>query len=57
MSNSQSENLYGQFLALVEPALLKAAMEKHAGNCAAAARELGLHRVTLRRKLDQYGLS
>lgn len=57
MSQSQTENLYDQFLELVEPALFKAAMAKHAGNCAAAARELGVHRVTLRRKLDHYGLS
>jgi DNA-binding protein Fis len=43
-------------LQLVEPPLLRAALEKHQGNCAAAARDLGLHRITLSKKLDQYGL-
>lgn len=54
---SQPGQVYDELLQIVEPPLLKAAMEKHGGNCAAAARELGLHRVTLRKKLDQYGLN
>jgi two-component system nitrogen regulation response regulator GlnG len=41
---------------LVEPPLLDVALEEHQGQCAAAARSLGLHRVTLRKKLQQYGL-
>jgi two-component system nitrogen regulation response regulator GlnG len=45
-----------RLLQLVEPPLLRAALEKHQGNCAAAARDLGLHRITLSKKLDQYGL-
>ena len=47
---------YEELLSIVEPPLLIAVMEKHHGNCAAAARELGLHRTTLRKKLDQYGI-
>ncbi|MDA7977215.1 MAG: sigma-54 dependent transcriptional regulator [Pirellulales bacterium] len=42
---------------LVEPPLYKEALEKHRGQCAAAARRLGLHRTTLKKKLDDYGIS
>jgi two-component system nitrogen regulation response regulator GlnG len=48
--------LYERLLRLVEPPLLQAAIEKHHGQCAAAARRLGMHRTTLRKKLDQYGI-
>jgi DNA-binding NtrC family response regulator len=48
--------LYEELLRIVEPALLRAAVEKHHGQCLAAARELGIHRTTLRKKLDEYGL-
>ena len=50
------EDLYEQFLNLVEPPLLNAAVTHEHGQCAAAARRLGLHRHTLRKKLDQYGI-
>jgi two-component system nitrogen regulation response regulator GlnG len=43
-------------LALVEPPLLRAAMEHYDGQCLAAARRLGLHRTTLRKKLDELGI-
>jgi len=52
----KAESLYEQLLQLVEPPLLKAALDQHLGQCAAAARILGLHRTTLRKKLDQYGI-
>lgn len=52
-----ADDIYEQLLRLVEPPLLKAAIEKDRGQCAAAARRLGLHRTTLRKKLDQYGIS
>lgn len=48
--------LYDEFLALVEPPLLADVLERNQGRCNAAAAELGLHRTTLRKKLDQYGL-
>jgi two-component system nitrogen regulation response regulator GlnG len=49
-------DVYERFLQEVEPPLLAAAMS-HCGNrCAPAARALGLHRTTLKRKLDQYGI-
>ena len=51
-----AENLYGRLLKLVEPPLLQAAMERCGGQCLAAARRLGLHRTTLRKKLDELGI-
>jgi DNA-binding NtrC family response regulator len=48
--------LYEDFLQLVEPPLLAAALEAHRGQCASAARVLGIHRTTLKKKLDQYGI-
>src|SRR5207249_1542596 len=50
------EGLYEHFLALVEPPLLRAALAAHKGSCAPAAQSLGLHRTTLRKKVDQYDL-
>jgi two-component system nitrogen regulation response regulator GlnG len=55
-SGEQSGDLYDRFVKLVEPPLLTAVMEHCRGQCAAAARELGLHRTTLRRKLDEFGI-
>lgn len=49
--------LYDVYLQLVEPPLLEAALKKHNGRCAAAARHLGLHRTTLKKKLQQYGIT
>ncbi len=51
-----TDNLYASFLNLVEPAFLEAALRQHHGQCASAARQLGLHRTTLKKKLDQYGI-
>jgi len=50
------QGLYEDFLRLVEPPLLAAAIETHRGQCASAARVLGIHRTTLKKKLDQYGI-
>lgn len=46
--------LYQQFLTVIEPALFKVVLEQHRGQVAAAARVLGLHRTTLKKKLDEY---
>ncbi|NUQ64706.1 MAG: sigma-54-dependent Fis family transcriptional regulator [Pirellulales bacterium] len=54
-SGTAGSDLYERFLALVEPPLLAAIMGHFQGQCAAAARRLGLHRTTLRKKLDQMG--
>ncbi|HBO43673.1 MAG TPA: sigma-54-dependent Fis family transcriptional regulator [Planctomycetaceae bacterium] len=52
----EQENLYERFLEMVEPPLLEAVLRESGGQCAAAARRLGIHRTTLRKKLDQFGL-
>lgn len=56
-ASEQPTALYEEFLALVEPAFLEAALQKCNGQCAAAARVLGIHRTTLKKKLDQYGIA
>ncbi|MBN2024843.1 MAG: sigma-54-dependent Fis family transcriptional regulator [Pirellulales bacterium] len=48
--------LYEAFLSLVEPPLFETAMRHFRGQCAPAARRLGLHRTTLRKKLDRFGI-
>jgi two-component system nitrogen regulation response regulator GlnG len=48
--------VYDRFLEEVERPLFAAALSQHGNRCAPAARVLGLHRTTLKRKLDQYGL-
>jgi two-component system nitrogen regulation response regulator GlnG len=47
-------SLYDRFLQQVEPPLLATVMNKCGQRCAPAARVLGLHRTTLKKKLDQY---
>lgn len=46
--------LYDALLDVVEPPLLRAALEKHHGQFATAARRLGLHRTTLRKKIEGF---
>ena len=48
--------VYERFLEEVEPPLLATVMDAFDHQCAPAARAMGLHRTTLRRKLDQYGI-
>ena len=50
-------SVYDQLLEVVEPPLLEIAMERHRGQCASAARTLGIHRTTLRKKLLQHGVA
>jgi two-component system nitrogen regulation response regulator GlnG len=47
-------DVYEQFLKQVEPSLLATVMSSCGQQCAPAARMLGLHRTTLKKKLDQY---
>ncbi|MHB8973337.1 MAG: sigma-54-dependent transcriptional regulator [Pirellulaceae bacterium] len=54
--SAQEGNLYEELLAMVEPPVLQTILDRQAGQCAAAARILGLHRTTLRKKIDQYQL-
>jgi DNA-binding NtrC family response regulator len=54
---SQNDSaVYEQFLERAEPPLLRAALVECAGNRAAAAQILGIHRATLRQKLRKYGI-
>ncbi|MCE5267380.1 MAG: sigma-54 dependent transcriptional regulator [Planctomycetaceae bacterium] len=48
-------DLYDRLLRIVEPPLLETVLQRHRGQFLAAAKELGLHRVTLKRKASQYG--
>jgi len=45
--------IHKQFLDIVEPVLFETVLEHYAGQYLGAARALGLHRITLRRKLDR----
>ena len=55
-ASKSNSDLYQQFIAMIEPALLKTVVENQRGQVAAAARILGLHRTTLKKKLDEYGI-
>jgi two-component system nitrogen regulation response regulator GlnG len=57
LKSASSTALYSELLSLVEPPFLETAMTKFHGQCASAARVLGIHRVTLRKKLDDYGIA
>lgn len=52
LRNPQANDLYSRFMALVERPLLETVLQRHHGQYAAAARQLGLHRITLKRKLQ-----
>jgi two-component system nitrogen regulation response regulator GlnG len=49
--------VYAEMLSVAEPPLLDVALKRHRGQCATAARTLGLHRTTLRKKLMKYGVA
>jgi DNA-binding protein Fis len=55
--SSQTGELYNRLLGVVEPPLLRAVIQHFHGQCATAARRLGMHRTTLRKKLDQFGIA
>jgi two-component system nitrogen regulation response regulator GlnG len=56
LGSADLDDLYERLLRMIEPPMLKAAMAHFHGQCATAARHLGLHRTTLRKKLEQYGI-
>jgi len=56
-SPEESGELYKDLLETIEPPFLEIVMQHFQGQCATAARSLGLHRTTLRKKLDQFGIS
>jgi two-component system nitrogen regulation response regulator GlnG len=53
----EGDELHARLLREIEPTLFAAALEKTRGQVSAAARLLGLHRTTLKSKLDEYGLT
>ena len=56
LNGHQVNDLYHMVLSEVEPALLNVVMHHADGNQSHAAEMLGITRVTLRKKLKQYGL-
>jgi DNA-binding NtrC family response regulator len=55
-SSASEPTLYDRVLALVEPPLLESVLRQNQGNRALAARQIGIHRATLRQKLRKYGV-
>jgi DNA-binding protein Fis len=51
-----SGRVYDELLEAIEPPLLEVALNRYRGQCASAARTLGIHRTTLRKKLTRHGL-
>ncbi len=55
-STQEADDLYARLLDVVEPPLLEVALRTHHGQRLSAARSLGLHRATLRKKLAHFGV-
>jgi len=55
-SAADGAELYQRFLSQIEPALFQVVVEHYRGQVATAARILGMHRTTLKKKLDEYGI-
>lgn len=53
-AGEEAGQLYDQLLALVEPPVLNAVVASQAGQLVASARILGLHRTTLKKKIEQH---
>ena len=49
-------SVHSRALAAVEAALIRAALQRHRGRLAPAARQLGISRTTLRKKMDDFGI-
>ncbi|MGZ8194735.1 MAG: helix-turn-helix domain-containing protein [Methylosarcina sp.] len=57
MKDSEAEGLHAMVISAVEKPLLEATLTYSGYNQTKAAKALGLSRSTLRKKLEQYGLS
>ena len=57
VESQPTEGLHALVLGEVEQPLLREVMEWYGGNQSRAAAALGINRATLRKKLQQYGLS
>ena len=49
-------NVYGEVVADVEKVIIDTALKRSAGNQVKASKVLGIHRTTLRKKIEEYGL-
>jgi len=57
ISTGQSDNVYSQIVKEAEKILLEEALSASGWNRSKAARTLGINRLTLRRKLEEYGIT
>jgi two-component system nitrogen regulation response regulator GlnG len=55
-STERTGVIYDRLFDVVEPPLIAEALKRNKGQCATAARALGIHRTTLRKKLIDHGL-
>jgi DNA-binding NtrC family response regulator len=55
MERTPFGDLYARLLEIIEPPLLETVLQRNGGQFLAAAKRLGLHRVTLKRKVSKYG--
>ena len=53
---ANTENLWQRLIAHAEQGVLKAALEHNQGNQVKTAKQLGIHRSTLRQRIALYGL-
>ena len=56
-AQTTDQTLYERLLELAEPPVIEAALDACLRNRAAAAQMLGIHRATLRQKLQRYGIT
>ncbi len=54
-AHPDATGLYDQLMRLIEPPLFRSVLARNRGQFLAAAKQLGLHRVTLKRKMAGYG--
>jgi len=52
----KAEILLADAVEILERGMIHHALEKHAGNQSAASKQLGIHRNTLQRKMQEYGM-
>ncbi len=54
LSPVEEQDLYNRFLKIVEPPLFEKTLEHYNGQYVSAARRLGIHRTTLKKKMGDY---
>ncbi|MCZ6639062.1 MAG: helix-turn-helix domain-containing protein, partial [Candidatus Dadabacteria bacterium] len=57
LNSGQSDNIYSQIVKEAEKVLLEEALSASGWNRSKAARTLGINRLTLRRKLEEYDIT